>query len=603
MDQWMTTEAAAEYLGIGLSNLYSLAQQGRLPGNRIGKVWRFNKEDLDAWVRANKPIEEFFTAIEASIEGNPCLRDPQKEGYAAAREFFGSGKTKAILQLPVGCGKTGLISILPFGVAKGRVLVIAPNLTIRDELRNALDVSNKRGCFWNKCQVLTPAQMSAGPYLAVLDGRDANIHDCDRSHVVLTNIQQLASSADKWLPAFADDYFDLILVDEGHHNAAPSWKKVFEKFPRAKVVSLTATPFRSDNREIQGEPVYRYSFKRAMIKGYIKKLQSVYVAPDEIYFTYADKQRRHSLDEVLELKEEEWFSRGVALAPECNKHIVDASLDKLEKLRASGTHHQVIAAACSVSHAKAIRSLYTERGFEAAEIHSNMSADKRADVLQRLRSGILDVIVQVQILGEGFDHPQLSVAAVFRPFRSLSPYVQFVGRVMRVVVQNDARHPDNHGYIVTHVGLNLDRQVSDFRDMEREDAVFFKELVEGELEGEPKEILDGSSRQKLREDMVVSQEIVSEFFEEDFVTSDDASLIAELKAQVEALGYDAEAVNALLEKARPSRRRVEASVAFSTNPQRQRQEARRRLNEEVNRCAKLLLNRMGLQFGGLDLSF
>ncbi len=603
MQEWLTTEEASEYLKISLTNLYALAQQGRIPGSRVGKTWRFNRDDLDGWVRANKPLEEFFSSSDAGIDDNPYLRDPQREGYEAAQEFFESGRTKAILQLPVGCGKTGLIAILPFGIAKGRVLVIAPNLTIRDELKRALDVANKRACFWNKCQVLTPAQMSAGPYLAVLDGKDANIHDCDNSHVVLTNIQQLASSADKWLPEFSEDYFDLILVDEGHHNAAPSWKKVFDRFPRAKVVSLTATPFRSDNRDIEGELVYRYSFKRAMLKGYIKKLQSVYVAPEEIYFTYAGADRRHTLEEVLELKEEQWFSRGVALAPECNKHIVDTSLDRLERLRSSGTRHQIIAAACSVAHAKAIRSMYAERGYEAAEVHSQMPLDKRAETLQKLRSGTLDCIVQVQILGEGFDHPHLSVAAIFRPFRSLSPYVQFVGRIMRVIAQNDPRHPDNRGYIVSHVGLNLDQQASDFRDIEREDANFFKELIEGQIEEPPAEVLDGSARQKLGEGMVVNREIVTELFEEDFVATDDATLLTELKAHAEALGFDAEAVDVLSHGARGGKRRVGASPAFATNPQRQRREARRRLNEEVNRCAKLLLNRLGLSFGGFDIAF
>jgi hypothetical protein len=231
-----------------------------------------------------------------------------------------------------------------------------------------------------------------------------------------------------------------------------------------------------------------------------------------------------------------------------------------------------------------------------------MPLDKRAEVIQKLRAGILDCIVQVQILGEGFDHPQLSVAAVFRPFRSLSPYVQFVGRVMRVVVQNDPRHPDNYGYIVTHVGLNLDQQVTAFREMEREDQLFFKELLEG-AEPEAPEVLSGDARQKFGEAMVVNQEIVSELFEEDFVSSDDATLIAELKAQAEALGFEADAVDALVRSAVPKKRRVEASAAFPLNPQRQRREARRRLNEEVNRCAKLLLNRLGIQFGGFDLAF
>jgi DNA repair protein RadD len=604
MSDWLSTEETAKYLGISLSNLYSLVQQGRIPGNRVGKAWKFNRENLDAWVYANKPIEQFFTSIEASVEDNPYLRDPQKEGYAAAHDFFGSGKSKAILQLPVGCGKSGLIAILPLGIAKGRILVIAPNLTIRDELQRTLDIANRRTCFWNKCHVLSSTSMAAGPHIAVLDGKDANVHDCDRSHIVLTNIQQLASSADKWLPAFPDNYFDMILVDEGHHNVAPSWKKVFDKFPAAKVASLTATPFRSDYREVEGELIYRYSFKRAMLKGYIKKLQAIYVAPEEIYFTYDGDNHRHSLEDVMQLKEEEWFSRGVALSPECNKHIVDASLEKLELLRGSGTRHQLIAAACSVAHAKAIRSLYAERGFEAAEIHSGMSPEKRAEVLQKLRAGILDCIVQVQILGEGFDHPHLSVAAVFRPFRSLPPYVQFVGRIMRVIVQNEPRHPDNYGFVVSHVGLNLDQQLSDLRDIEREDSAFFKDLIAGEeLDPTPSEILEGSGRQKLREAMVVNQEIVSEFFEENFIESDDADLVAELKAQAEALGFDAEAVDAMIHRALPAKRRVDAAAPFATNPQRQRREARRRLNEEARRSAKLLLNRLGLQFGGNELRF
>ena len=60
------------------------------------------------------------------------------------------------------------------------------------------------------------------------------------------------------------------------------------------------------------------------------------------------------------------------------------------------------------------------------------------------------------MLGEGFDHPKLSIAAIFRPFSLLlAPYIQFVGRILRVVVQNDPTHPDNYGYIVTDVGSDF----------------------------------------------------------------------------------------------------------------------------------------------------
>jgi DNA repair protein RadD len=66
------------------------------------------------------------------------------------------------------------------------------------------------------------------------------------------------------------------------------------------------------------------------------------------------------------------------------------------------------------------------------------------------------------MLGEGFDHPKLSVAAIFRPFKTLAPYIQFVGRIMRVVVQNDPTHPNNVGHIVTHLGMNLDERLKEF---------------------------------------------------------------------------------------------------------------------------------------------
>jgi DNA repair protein RadD len=63
-----------------------------------------------------------------------------------------------------------------------------------------------------------------------------------------------------------------------------------------------------------------------MVNGYIKRLHAINVAPQEIEFTYRNDQRRHTLEEVLALREEAWFRRRVALAPECNRHIVEASI-------------------------------------------------------------------------------------------------------------------------------------------------------------------------------------------------------------------------------------------------------------------------------------
>lgn len=603
MATWLSIEDAAQHLGIGTRNLYALASAGRIPASKIGKSWRFDSAQIDAWVRANRPLQEFFTANAAEIDDNEFLRDAQREAYVAARDFFAAGGKEALIQLPVGCGKSGLVAILPFGIARGRILVIAPNLPIKDELAQVLDVANRQKCFWRKCRVLSAETMTAGPYLAVLDSSEANAHDCDRSHIVLTNVQQLGERPEGWLSKFGADYFDLIIVDEGHHSAAATWQTALRRFPRAKVVHLTATPFRTDKKELPGTPIYRYSFRRAMLRGYIKQLQARYVSPEEIYFTYEGDTRHHTLEEVLALKEEEWFSRGVAASPECNRHIVDASLDRLEALRQSGTRHQLIAVAMSVHHAGAVRSLYAERGYEAAVIHSKMTSDEQTRVLQQLRSGLLDCIVQVQMLGEGFDHPHLSVAAIFRPFRSLAPYIQFVGRIMRVIVQNEPRHPDNYGFIVSHIGMNVDSLLEDFRRLDREDQQFLEELLGGAEPPLPDEVLAGNARTRLRPQMVVDREIVSSFLEEDFMDGEDELLLAELRRQAEGLGFDADVVLGAARRARTTRRTIDATEPFFVSPQRQRREAQRRLNEEVKHLAKAVLNRAKLAAAGRDLTF
>ena len=83
----------------------------------------------------NSEIARFFAETKTTIRHSPSLREPQIEGYFAIREHFSKKNTPCYVQLPVGCGKTGLMGLAPFGIANGRVLIIAPNLTIRENIR------------------------------------------------------------------------------------------------------------------------------------------------------------------------------------------------------------------------------------------------------------------------------------------------------------------------------------------------------------------------------------------------------------------------------------------------------------------------------------
>jgi len=330
-EEWLTIEETARYLQLGKTALYDMAREGAIPSNKVGSKWLFSRKDLDAWVRSNIPLKEFFIKTPAHIEENLQLREPQVEAYQTLYEFFKAGRKTAVIQIPVGCGKSGIAAIAPFGIARGRVLVVAPNVTIKKGLFESLDVTNRQKCFWRKRGILTDEAMIGGPFAASLD--TGNVSVCEKSHFVVTNVQQLATTPEKWLHKFPKDFFDLIVVDEAHHSPANSWKLVLDHFDKARVINMTATPFRGDGQEIEGDLVYRYPFKKATFKGYIKRITASYAAPTELEFTAQGETKVYTLHDVLAMKDKDWFSRGIALSEPCNQTIVDNSLEKLELLR------------------------------------------------------------------------------------------------------------------------------------------------------------------------------------------------------------------------------------------------------------------------------
>lgn len=601
-ENWLTLDQAADYLHVGKTKLYHLARSGKIPANRIGKEWRFKRSALDKWLSSSTSVEGYFKSVEASILDNYQLREPQREAYSKLYDFYHSGKKQALVQIPVGCGKSGLAAIAPFGISEGRVLVITPNLTIRDEMKSSLDITSAK-CFWRKTNILKKDDMLSGPYVATLE--TGNKSTTDESHFVVTNIHQLATNVDKWLTKFPSDYFDMIIVDEAHHSPAESWQKAQERFPDAKILHLTATPFRSDAKKLDGERIYRYPFKSAMIKGYIKCLAAAYVMPSEIELTFRgeDSKRKLKIKDVIKYKEDDWFSRGIAMSDECNKSIVDNSIDKLEKLRdGSSIKHQLIAVAMSIAHAKKIKLLYEERHYEAEVIHSRLTEEDQLRVIKKLRGNEIDVIVNVLKLGEGFDHPQLSVAAIFRPYRTLSPYLQFVGRIMRVNVQNSPRHPDNYGFIVTHIGMNLDSLIDEFKQFEKDDEEFWAR-ISGGIEPEPpiREENEEGSKRMIQSDILIHGESVDKLYEEEFIDDDQKESLKNLRDTLEGLGYDPAYADEIIAKSNTKGKTIE-SVKIPTQPQRELERLRKQIHIETNAKAKIVLGNAGLRISGRDIS-
>lgn len=414
------------------------------------------------------------------IQANERLRLPQREAYAALYDFAqeGSSDREVGVILPVGCGKSGCITLTPFAFQSRRTLVIAPGISIAEQLHNDFNPSNPE-MFYTKCSVLSGPPF---PEPVEIRGTNTNRADLDEANVVITNIQQLQGAQNRWLDALPEDFFDLIVFDEGHHGVAASWENLKSKFPSAKIVNYSATPQRADGQLMAGEVIYTFPVSRAIQMGFVKSLKAVQLNPRSLRYVRREdgEEIEVDLEEVKRLGEQEAdFRRSIVTSEETLSTIVDASIRELQRLRQEGDESRlkIIASALNYQHCHQIVAAYRARGLRAEFVHSREDSNANQTVMRKLEAHEIDVIVQVRKLGEGFDHPFLAVAAVCSIFSNLSPFIQFVGRIMRVIIQNTPDSPLNRGVVVFHSGGNIANQWSDFQAYSQADREYFDQLL------------------------------------------------------------------------------------------------------------------------------
>ncbi|WP_231110381.1 DEAD/DEAH box helicase [Burkholderia territorii] len=543
--------------------------------------------------RRGRPVTSPFQEREPAIAGNPAIREPQKETYEALARFASDPEQtsrEAGIVLPVGCGKSGAITLTPFAFRSHRTLVVAPGVAIANQLHSDFNPTNP-SMFYQKCHVLT-----GGPYPEPVEirGTTTNRGDLEEAHVVVTNIQQLQGDANRWLDALPNDFFDLILFDEGHHSVAATWQALKAHFPQARIVNFSATPLRADGQLMAGQILYSYPVSRAIRAGYVKRLKAVQLNPRTLrYVRRADGHEIEvTLDEVRRLGEEEAdFRRSIVTSTETLTTIVDASIRELQRLREETGENRlkIIASALNFEHCGQIVEAYRSRGQRADYVHSRQDGVANQRVMRRLEAHELDVIVQVRKLGEGFDHPYLSVAAVFSIFSNLSPFVQFVGRVMRVIRQNSPDDPLNRGVVVFHAGANIARQWSDFQEYSQADQEYFDQL----LPLEDMDPVSGSAEREivpeLRPEAELEVRAQSEVHIEEMpLLADDEAAAIRLLQQRGLIPDDFDPQNQTLAPVPVTR------VA-------QRQAMRARLDTRVMNEAARILNERGINPGGHEL--
>jgi superfamily II DNA or RNA helicase len=536
-----------------------------------------------------------FQDREPHIERNERIRTPQRETYLALREVFQSDEQEerefAVI-LPVGCGKSGSIAIAPFAFLSRRTLVIAPGVAIAQQLGRDFDPSNPN-MFYQKCAVL-----AGEPYPEPVEirGTTTNRADLDEANVVITNIQQLqGGDSNRWLRQLPADYFDLILFDEGHHGVADSWMSLKAQFPAARIVNFSATPMRADGQIMEGRVIYTYPIFEAIREGYVKSLKAVKLNPRTLRYVRSEdgQEIEIGLDEVRRLGEEDAdFRRSIVTSPETLNTIVNASIRELHRLRQETGEQRlkIIASALNYEHCRQVVEAYAARGQRAAYVHSRENGPANQRVMRQLENHELDVIVQVRKLGEGFDHPFLSVAAVFSIFSNLSPFVQFVGRIMRVIQQNAPGHVLNQGVVVFHAGANIAQRWADFQEFSEADRDYFDQLLPVE-DVDPDHAPDERVIEPVPHDLSgLEVRGQSEVHLEEIPLLQDNEALAALRV-LQARGYSTNDVAAAYQTLQP----VPVTLV------RQRQAMRDGLPVRVNTAAARILGERGINPQGREL--
>ena len=231
----------------------------------------------------------------------------------------------------------------------------------------------------------------------------------------------------QWLMRHYDEIEEepgMIVIDEAHHALAKTYKGMWDRFPKAKFLGLTATPCRLNGKgftDLFDVLVQSWSVPEFISKGKLATYDFVSIKSDGVTQRLIDSLQKRGADGDYQNKEMDML---------LNKK---PSIERLyQSLEEYGKGRKGIVYAINISHAQKITKLYQENGVKAIAIDSKTPATERQQDIEAFKKGDIQVLVNVDIFSEGFDCPDVEFVQLARPTLSLAKYLQMVGRGLRV---------------------------------------------------------------------------------------------------------------------------------------------------------------------------
>ena len=231
----------------------------------------------------------------------------------------------------------------------------------------------------------------------------------------------------QWLSKHYDEIEEepgMIVIDEAHHALAKTYKGMWERFPKAKFLGLTATPCRLNGKgftDLFDVLVQSWSVPEFISKGRLATYDFVSIKSDGVTQRLIDSLQKRGADGDYQNKEMDMLLN--------KKPSIERLYQSLEEF---GKDRKGIVYAINISHAQKITKLYQENGVKAIAIDSKTPATERQQDIEAFKKGDIQVLVNVDIFSEGFDCPDVEFVQLARPTLSLAKYLQMVGRGLRV---------------------------------------------------------------------------------------------------------------------------------------------------------------------------
>lgn len=357
----------------------------------------------------------------------------QEEAVAAMKQYFiYEDRPSAILSMPTGSGKTrtSVYYLLHDMISKGYQVIWL--------CHRSMLIEQAAEQFYKFAPLIKEENSRMEQFKMVcISGKHANVRALEANdNLVVASVQSLCNNT-IYLPNILSENV-MIVVDEAHHTIAPSYKRIIKairaKRPNAKLLGLTATPVRLTEKAtgqlmkiFDNKIVYSVAMSDLIADGTLAKPH------------YIPRETNMDIEAIIELDERKYIQKWgelpeslimkVAKTNERNEMIVDEYVQNKDK------YGKTIIFALNAIHCDSLNEAFRKKGIRSGYVYTLISNAENQQTIDRFRNNDredgIDVLININILTEGSDIPDIQTVFLTRPTTSDVLLMQMVGRGMR----------------------------------------------------------------------------------------------------------------------------------------------------------------------------